>query len=187
MTNLTKALEALQNWLKDQEIPFMVIGGVANLIWGEPRLTQDIDITIKIPEERTETVVADLERAFKVLPKNPLDFVRTTHVLPLEIENVRVDLIFAGLEYEKAAIARATDVSLGEIEVHVCTPEDLIVHKAISQRERDWEDMEGILLKQTRNLDKAYITKWLKEFSGVLDRPEILETFQKKWSQLAAS
>ena len=46
MTVLEHALTNLAEFLKDQKIPYMVIGGFANIIWGEPRATIDIDVTI---------------------------------------------------------------------------------------------------------------------------------------------
>jgi hypothetical protein len=46
MTVLEHDLTNLAEFLKDQKIPYMVIGGFANIIWGEPRATIDIDVTI---------------------------------------------------------------------------------------------------------------------------------------------
>ncbi|GJL55165.1 MAG: hypothetical protein NPIRA02_22970 [Nitrospirales bacterium] len=34
--------------LKRRRIPYMVIGGQAVLVYGEPRLTRDIDVTLKV-------------------------------------------------------------------------------------------------------------------------------------------
>lgn len=184
MINLTGALEKLQQWLNSKQIPFMVIEGVANFVWGEPRLTQDIDVSVQVPEEKFEELVADLSKVFQILPSDPADFIKTTRVLPLDVEGIRIDLILAGLEYEKAAIKRASSVELGGLRVRVCTAEDLIIHKAISERERDWEDIEGILLRQGSKLDRSYLIKWLEDFSRALERPSILERFGKMWSQL---
>ncbi len=33
----------LQNFLKVRGVPYMIIGGIGNLVWGEPRMTVDID------------------------------------------------------------------------------------------------------------------------------------------------
>ena len=41
-----KLLEKIARGLDKRKIPYMVIGGNAVLIYGEPRLTQDIDITL---------------------------------------------------------------------------------------------------------------------------------------------
>jgi len=41
-----KLLKKVARSLKKQSIPYMVIGGQAVLLYGEPRLTKDIDITL---------------------------------------------------------------------------------------------------------------------------------------------
>jgi hypothetical protein len=43
-----KLLKKIANELNTCNIPYMVIGGQAVLIYGEPRLTKDIDITLGI-------------------------------------------------------------------------------------------------------------------------------------------
>ena len=43
-----KLLKKIANELNAHNIPYMVIGGQAVLIYGEPRLTKDIDITLGV-------------------------------------------------------------------------------------------------------------------------------------------
>jgi len=45
------------------QIPFMVIGGQAVLVHGEPRLTQDIDLTVGISIDRLADVLAACNQA----------------------------------------------------------------------------------------------------------------------------
>jgi len=44
MNKLEDALKDIQNFLKVRGVPYMIIGGIGNLVWGEPRMTVDIDI-----------------------------------------------------------------------------------------------------------------------------------------------
>ena len=54
--------------LQTGSIPYMVIGGQAVLLYGEPRLTKDIDITLGVGIDRVADVVAVVERlALKIL------------------------------------------------------------------------------------------------------------------------
>jgi len=50
MNKLEDALKDVQNFLKVRGVPFMIIGGIGNLVWGEPRMTVDIDITVHISD-----------------------------------------------------------------------------------------------------------------------------------------
>lgn len=159
----------------------MVIGGVANLFWGNPRTTQDVDVTIQIQDSLQNEFIAAVEKKFTALVKNASDFVNQTRVLPLRTkEGVRIDLIFALLPYEEMAIARAKKITVGKNKVPVCTAEDLILHKIISERPRDLEDVREILKHQRGKLDEKYLMPLLEGLSRDLERPEILENF-KSW------
>lgn len=46
MTRLDQAVAHVAGTLDRLGIPYMVIGGFAVTVWGEPRLTQDVDVTI---------------------------------------------------------------------------------------------------------------------------------------------
>jgi hypothetical protein len=53
-------LERIAIALDGAGIPYMIIGGQAVLLYGEPRLTKDIDITIGAGPDRLTAVHADL-------------------------------------------------------------------------------------------------------------------------------
>jgi hypothetical protein len=183
MNGLEQALKVIQDFLKTNNVPYMIIGGVGNLVWGEPRTTMDVDISIFLPENREPELIKAISSRFKMLTASPSKFVKKTRVLPIEVlDGVRSDLIFAQLDYEGQAIDRAVDVELSPgTTVRVCTAEDLIIHKAISKREKDWQDIEGVIIRRGRSLDRTYLMKWLKEFAAILERPEIVKRFDKLW------
>ena len=130
--------------------------------------------------------IKEVGSRFRILVDNPEDFVKKTRVLPIEIsENVKGDIIFAGLDYEKKAIERAVEVDISKNNrVRVCTAEDLIIHKALSEREKDWQDIEGILLRRGHLLDKKYIINWLSQFVSALDKPGIQKRFEELWKKI---
>ena len=156
--------------LKGRSIPYMVIGGQAVLLYGEPRLTRDIDITLGMG-------VDELDRLSEILPTVPLkilvedvrEFVARTMVLPMleEKSGIRVDFIFSLSPYERQAIERAVDVKLGRTPVKFGSLEDIVIHKIIAGRPRDIEDVKSIFLKNPE-YDSRYIEQWLKEFEGSL-------------------
>lgn len=166
----TQLLERIALSLDERQIPNMVVGGQAVLIYGEPRLTRDIDITLGVGPERLADVLA-LARAsgWRVLVEKPEEFVQRTLVLPLDDppSGIRIDLIFSYSAYERQALERAHQVSIGKATVRFAAPEDVIVHKVIAGRPRDMEDVRSILTKRT-NLDRAYICHWLAEFDRSL-------------------
>lgn len=186
MNKFEDALKDVQDFLKKQGVPYMIIGGIGNLVWGEPRLTVDIDITIHISHAKERDFIAKTGARFRILVDNPEDFAKKTKVLPIEItEGIKGDIIFAGLDYERMAIGRAVEVEISKNNrVRVCTAEDLIIHKALSEREKDWQDIEGILLRRGALLDKKYLDKWLHEFASALDKPGIQKRFEDLWKEI---
>lgn len=47
---LLKALRRAVQFLEREGIPFVVVGGLANAVWGEPRATRDVDLKVYIGE-----------------------------------------------------------------------------------------------------------------------------------------
>jgi hypothetical protein len=54
MNPLVKALHAFVEFLEKEQIDYMIIGGIANSIYGNPRQTFDIDIKINLEEIEIE-------------------------------------------------------------------------------------------------------------------------------------
>lgn len=125
------------------------------------------------------SLVEDLRQRFRVLPADPLEFARRNRVLPVRVGEVRVDLVLPGLPYEEAAIRRARVVDVGGRPIRVCSPEDLIIHKVISDRPQDWEDVREIVRRQGKVLDRRYMDPIVAEFSRVLERPDIISFYKQ--------
>ena len=179
MTPLERALRTAARFLEAEGIPYMVIGGVANLVWGLARTTLDVDITVWVEEARIPPVVERAAGSFRVLPEDPLAFVQTTRVLPLETkEGFRVDLIFGQLPYEERAVRRAVVHEPAGLGIRVCTAEDLIVHKIISDRLQDREDIRGIVQRRGPQLDRAYLDPLIEGLARDLARPDILAFYR---------
>ena len=163
------------------QIPYMIIGGQAVLLYGEPRLTRDIDITLGVNIDRLESLLAVArELSFKILPEDAVAFVRQTMVLPAldEPTGIRADFIFSFTPYESEAIRRANKVNILDQEVSFAAVEDLIIHKIFAGRPRDIEDVKSVILK-SRTLDIAYIEKWLAVFDDASDDKQFLSTFRR--------
>jgi hypothetical protein len=170
-----KTLAAIGRSLEGAGIPHALVGGLAVLVHGVARLTRDVDVLVLLDPDRTDELLDALGASFQALPEDPTAFVEETRVLPAEgPDGSRVDFIFAGLPFEEAAIARAREESLGGVQVKVCTAEDLIVMKIVSDRPRDREDVEGIVKKAGPGLDRDRLDPLIAGIAQDLERPDIL-------------
>lgn len=167
--------------LKKHNIPYMIIGGQAVLLYGEPRLTRDIDVTLGVNANHIDellTVIQDL--SLKPMPEDIKSFVMQTMVLPAldETTGIRVDFIFSFTPYETEAIKRAKKIEILNQEVYFASPEDVIIHKIFAGRPRDLEDARTIILKNP-DIDAKYIRDWLKEFDAASDTEDFLKAFEE--------
>ena len=186
MSELDEALTALASWLDRHRIPYMVIGGFAVSIWGEPRFTRDLDITVSVPAENVPTTIDLVRSEFTALVADPAKFVADTRVFPIMVGAVPVDLIFAALPYEDEAISRAKATELKTGVVRICSPEDLILHKIVSQRPRDHEDVEGIFRYRHAELDYAYLDPRVEELGDALSDRSMMDWYRalrRRWKQ----
>ena len=176
-----KTLARIGASLEKAGIPYMIIGGQAVLLYGEPRLTRDIDVTLGVNIDRLETLLALTQQiSLKPLPEDVAAFVRQTMVLPAldEETGIRVDFIFSSTPYESQAILRAKKVRILDQDVCYAAVEDLIIHKIFAGRPRDIEDVQMVILKNSV-LDAPYVEKWLDTFDAASDENNFLATFRK--------
>lgn len=176
----SQVLERVALALDQHGIPYMLIGGQAVLLYGEPRLTQDVDITLGIGPRRLDDLLAVVTQLrWQVLVKDAPAFVKKTLVLPTRVPkvDVRVDFIFSFSPYELQAIERSKKVAMGKAKVAFAAVEDLIIHKVVAGRPRDLEDVR-IMLAKNPDVDMAYIRKWLAQFEESLGEP-LLRRFKE--------
>jgi hypothetical protein len=175
-----RLLKKIALQLKGASIPYMVIGGQAVLVYGEPRLTRDIDITLGMGVNGLDKIKKIIKAiGLKILVEKEKEFVEQNMVLPTldKKSGLRVDFIFSFSPYERQAIERGKDIKLGRTLVKFASLEDLVIHKVIAGRARDLEDVRSILLKNPKyNLD--YIKKWFREFDQSLDE-NFLKVFRE--------
>lgn len=179
----SKALESVIAFLSERGIPYMIIGGVANTIWGRNRATHDVDFKISIDVPLGEFRKIVLEH-FPARPTNiPANQLSPQVIHIWALPNVAADLLVSIFDYEKRAIDRAVEINIEGVLAPVCTAEDLIIHKVIAGRGTDWQDVEGILYRQHGKLDLKYIRKWLTQFAEALESPEMLQRFDKLYAE----
>ncbi len=166
-----KILSKIGACLNRHNVPYMIIGGQAVLLYGEPRLTRDIDITLGVRTDKLKDLLNILqELSLKPIPEDIESFVLQTMVLPAfdETTGIRVDFIFSYTPYELEAIRRARKIKIMDQYVCYASPEDVIVHKIFAGRPRDLDDVQSIIFKNP-DIDAAYIRNWLSKFDLVSD------------------
>jgi hypothetical protein len=95
---------------------------------------------------------------------------------------VEVDISLALPGYEDDLFRHAINLEVESGKsIHLCSAEDLVIHKAVAGRPQDLSDIEGVVLRRGEQLDGAYIRRWLAEFAEALAEPDILQRFERAY------
>lgn len=176
-----KVFRDFVRWIKTEKVSGIIIGGVAASILGRPRVTRDVDSLVIIDEVHLKEFVQK-GKHFGFIPRsdNIIAFAHKTRVLLMKHKPtaIDIDISLGALPFEYESIKRAVWIDVGGLKLPLSSPEDLIIMKAVAHRQRDLIDIEAISDVHP-NLNLKRIRKWVKEFSAVLEMPEILKDLEK--------
>ncbi len=152
------------------------IGGIALQAWGEPRVTRDVDISVLTYFEKESEKIDQLLAIFKPRIANAKEHALQYRVLLCQSESgIGIDLGLGGFPYEEAMLERSRVVKLAEgVTIPIICAEDLVISKVFAGRPRDWEDIVGILARQSGKLDWDIIDSSLPDLLMAIDSPERL-------------
>lgn len=179
---ITEAL-ALQKYFEAEEKDFFFVGGMALQVWGQPRLTTDIDCTIFTNLIDEDEQILELLKHFKSRFKkdsDALEHARARRVLLVQSDNgTGIDILLSGLadineELRRSSYQQFTD----DISLRVCSAESLIAFKTVAGRFQDYADIESVLTKQ-KVLDWDYIDAWLASAAEYQDIAVNLSTIRQ--------
>jgi len=172
---LAAAMRALATALDELAAPHMIIGGMAVIVRGVARLTDDVDATIWA-EGLDVAGVLDVLRRHGIVGRIPdaADFARTHQVFLLEHQEsgTPMELSLGWLPFEREAMARAERIELMGVSVPIARAEDLVIYKAVAWRERDRTDIERLLAAHRGQIDLQRVRLVVREFAAALGEPE---------------
>jgi hypothetical protein len=166
----------MQSFLVSRGWEFCFIGGIAVLRWGEPRLTRALDLTLLTGFGHEIRFIDPLLETFEArLPACIRSRSLGGFCCSAQARAIRGDIALGGLDYERQMVSRSSmqDFYAG-LALRTCSAEDLIIMKSFADRERDWADVEGVIVRQSGKLDWVYIEAQLIPLSEAKESPEIL-------------
>ncbi len=81
MRKIYSSLKSFHECMTDNQIDYAVIGGVAVAVWGEPRLTQDIDVKVLLGRDEAGKLLNALGTGYKPFWDNPLEMLKKNGIL----------------------------------------------------------------------------------------------------------
>ena len=174
------ALE-IQEFFEHAGDRFCFIGGVALQRWGQPRLTQDVDLTLLCAAGEEPAAIDRLLLRFAGRLPDARAFALRNRVLLLRADSgVAIDVSLGAIPFEQRCVDRASEFDFGAgFRLLTCSAEDLIVMKAFASRPQDWIDIESVVVRQRRTLDWKRIFDELEPLVALRETPEVLERLRQ--------
>jgi len=180
-----RTLKDIDKRCQKSQVPYVLIGGLAAIIYGSTRTTVDVDIVILAELDELESVLKIFSNGYVSLQPEPLSFFRRCFFVPLQNvkTKIRVDVAAALSGFERKGLARSQRRFFDTVEVSVCTIEDLLLMKIIAARAKDDLDLDQLVKLHRKQLDLKYLRARAKEFIEVerSDVPERLEKLLRKY------
>lgn len=176
MNELLAAAMEVQDFCKAEGWKFCLIGGLAVVRWGRPRTTRDVDISLLTEWGDEERYVDRLLERFVGRVAEPKEFALRARVLLVRGSNgTPIDIALASIAFERQVIERATYFDYADgCSLLTASADDLIVLKAFADRPQDWVDLEGIIARNSKKLDRKRIVRDLSPLCELKDSPDIL-------------
>ena len=173
LTALSKVLARWGRWY--------VFGAQAVIAYGVPRLSADVDVTVKLEPDDPLRFASDMKAAGFVLRAEDPEFVRRTRVMPFvhAATAMPLDIVLAGSGLEDEFLERARTVDLGDTIVPLIALEDLIIAKILASRPQDLTDVRSLWRFHGCNLDERRIRRTLQLLEEALDQSDLLPSFER--------
>ena len=153
------------------QIPYMIAGSVAAMLYGEPRMTNDMDVVVELGSHHVDGLLAHFGGDDFYAPS--ADFIRSVIVKGGSVAIIhvpsasKVDLIVRRrTDFGEHEFSRRQRMPFAEQrDAVVATPEDVIVSKLASYAEGHSEkhlvDIAGILRVSAGRIDEPYVESWV--------------------------
>lgn len=152
--------------LDELKYPYVIIGGLAVSLIGEPRMTLDIDFILSIPEKDIHNFLETaIKRGFGLNMKKELQRIKQTGTFRFSMGLFHADIILTSSEFESSVFKRRKKIKLAGKKTYFPSPEDLIILKIVAGREKDMLDAKSILIRHKNKLDRKYMEKWAQRIS----------------------
>lgn len=161
----TELIFATHRALRNAGIDHAFGGALALMHYvGEPRTTWDIDINVSVPRENAEVVVKALSGIVEATP-DQLALLQRDGQVRLMAGRYPIDVFLAVHEFHEEMRLMAAMRPFGNTELPYISATHLAVLKAMFNRNKDWVDIEAMLIHGSVDVSRAI--GWLVILLGI--------------------
>lgn len=166
---LAELLNRVTSTLERLRIPYLVTGSVATIAYGEPRLTNDIDLVVRLlPAQIQPLCDAFPESEFYISAEVAMDAVEHQGQFNIlhPASGLKIDVMIPDdSEFNHSRFRRLRQVPIAPgVRAAFASPEDVILKKLEYFREggsdKHLRDIAGVLKITGAELDHRYVAAW---------------------------
>lgn len=180
---LYELLERIVLTFEHLQIPYLVTGSVASMAYGEPRLTNDIDLVVALDRTHIPAILSAFPfpefyvsaEAMReaIMHRQQFNIIHPESGLKVDVM-VRKDTAFDRSRFSRVRTLRPTESYLAAF----ASAEDVIIKKMEYYREggsdKHLRDIAGMLKISGAEIDQAYIVEWADRL-GLRDVWEMIQ------------
>lgn len=177
-----RILEVLSDYLNNENIPYAIVGGVAVLVYGYPRATQDIDLVV-------DQTVLDISEFCAYLRQNHFRadeqdlqkaFEETSHATFFHEEiSIHLDVKGAYSSSDRDTLRTAITIKYEQITIKLSSPESLICQKLLFGSGRDLEDALAIYQRMKPKLSDKELKRIARLLGVEMGLQELVDAAEK--------
>lgn len=163
-------------------INYFIGGSVASIVYGEPRLTHDIDLIIHLHLYQIDKLIANFpDDVFYLPPKEVIESElqrgRKGHFNIIHHDTgFKADIYFVGEDsLQQWALESSTKIDFHNLKLPIAPPEYIIVQKLLFYKEgkayKHLDDIKGIVKQSSKLINEELLNNLLNEYDvkGIYD------------------
>jgi hypothetical protein len=181
--NALEAAQRIAASLEDDGIPYAIGGALALGVWGVPRATKDVDISVFVDASELPRAIDSFERAGVIVDRDTAaKDVARIGLFKARLGRIIVDgFLSAHPQYADMHRRRVRVAPAAGQPIWFISAEDLCVHKLIYGRPKDVTDLESLIAVRP-SLDLEYVRSWLVRMVPAGDRRiAILDDLERRF------
>lgn len=162
-------MRLLAETLERLELRYLITGSSTTITYGEPRLTNDIDVVVELPLSKIDSLIAAFpDGDYYVSRSAAIEAVQRRRQFNIihPGSGLKVDVIVASnSEFDRERFSRGRNLFVfADRSIVFASPEDVILKKMEyfkeGRSEKHLRDISGVLMRQREKIDTQYISSW---------------------------
>lgn len=158
---IISAIKIICSYLNDNQVDYVIVGGISVIAWGRTRTTEDIDLIIDQNSLNIKDFVKHLTVNNFFADESDFEGFKSKDHCTLFYKDgmFRIDIIGIYNEDNQISIDEAKTFQFQGIEIKIDSPESLIAHKIQFGSQQDYEDASAIYARLREKIDLKILFK----------------------------